>query len=307
MDLRQMRYFVTVAEELHFGKAAQRLNIAQPPLSQTILRLEKELGVELFDRSRRSVTLTDAGRVLLVEARTTLRQAELAWKLTQREGAKAPEIRVSFIGPALYRVLPQLLVRYRQVAPNVNVRLIEASSLVQVNGLLDGDFDVGFITAVTQASEDCEMMLVERAPYVAAVPADWPLAKQAKVTLAELAEQPFIRPPQKYAAQSSETLGMFKSIGLMPVVTQEATQTNTSLSLVAAGLGCSLVTATATLSQPRNVTFLPIADAMPEIHWELMMAWVPKHIGKLAEEFLSVAQEYVQDNLDPVELWAAFT
>lgn len=303
MDLRHMRHFVAVAEELHFGKAARRLNMAQPPLSQSIRRLELDLGVDLFDRSRRGVELTAAGRVFLEEARRTLMQADLARKMTQREAAKIPEVKVSFVGPALYRVLPGLIVEYRAAVPDVHVRLHERPSPDQLTGILAGDFDVGFVTAAgTARGSGCETMLVERARFVAAIPADWPLAQGDAVSLADLAEQPFITPPPQYAAQASEPLGMFKSVGVMPQVTQEATQTNTTVSLVGAGLGCSLVVATAALMQARNVRFLPIADHVPTAHWELMMTWHPEHVGTLGTDFVRFARDYVRDNphlLDP--------
>ena len=222
--------------------------MAQPPLSQSIRRLELDLGVDLFDRSRRGVELTAAGRVFLVEAQRTLAQADLARKMAFREAAKVPEVRVSFVGPALFRVLPDLLVRYRTEQPGAHVRLHERSSPEQLAGILAGDFDIGFVTAAgTSRGSGCETLVVERAPFVAAIPADWPLAAAESITLAQIAEQPFITPPPQYALHSSEMLSVFKAAGVMPQVAQEAIQTNTTISLVGAGLGCSLVVATAAL------------------------------------------------------------
>ena len=295
-----MRHFVAVAEELHFGRAAKRLNISQPPLSQSIARLEASLGVELFDRSKRGVALTHAGAVLLEEARRTLAQAELARKMVQRAAAAVPELRISFIGPALFQVLPGLLVGYRAAQPSVEVRLFEASSPEQVTGIMTGDYDVGFITAGIP-HPDCESMLVERARFVAAVPANSPLAARASLRLADLAEQPFILPPRKYASQS-EALTVFKSAGAAPRVAQEASQTNTTLSLVGAGLGCSMVMATASLARPRNVRFLAIEDASPKARWELAMAWHPEHLSPLSREFIQFTRNYVLDNAHLLDL-----
>jgi DNA-binding transcriptional LysR family regulator len=294
MDLRHMRHFIAVAEELHFGKAALRLNIAQPPLSQSIRRLEADIGVELFDRSRRSVELTSAGRIFLAEARRTLKHADLARKMAQREAAKLPETRVSFIGPALFRVLPQLLVNHRAASPKVSVRLFEAPSPAQVAGIAAGDYDIGFIVGGTEVGSECETMAMERSSLLAAVPAASKLAARTSITLAELAEQPFIRPPPKLSMV--ETVSLFKRAGVMPVVVQEAMQTNTTLGLVGAGIGCSLVMATAVLAKPGNVKFLPVDDLPSARQWELMMIWHPEHIGRLTADFLAVAKAYVREN-----------
>lgn len=297
MDLRHMRHFVAVAEELHFGRAALRLNIAQPPLSQSIRRLETDIGVELFDRTRRNVELTSAGKVFLAEARRTLRHAELAQKMAQREASRPAETRVSFVGPALYRVLPDLLFRHRAIAPKVNIRLFEAASPAQVEGILAGDFDIGFMVGGTATGTECETMVMERAPLLAAVPASWKLAEQSSISLEQLAEQPFIRPPPKYSPHPTEMFNIFKRVGVMPVVVQEARQTNTALGLIGAGLGCSLVMATAALAKPGNVKFLPIDDLPTYRRWELMMVWHPEYIGPLAADFLAVAKTYVRENL----------
>lgn len=291
-----MRHFIAVAEELHFGRAAQRLNIAQPPLSQSIQRLEFNLGVQLLNRSRRGVEMTPAGKVFLEEARRTLMHAELTRKMTQRAAQQVPEVRVAFVGPALYQVLPELLKRFRIAAPGVEVRLFERPSPDQMIGVEVGDFDIGFCTGATIKFAACETMVVERAPFAAAVPADGPLANKERVTLAELAEQPWIQSPSRYRAESSEVLAMFKNLGIMPKVVQEATQTNTTLSLVGAGLGCAMVTASAALIQPCNVRILPIVDLdISAGQMELVMIWHPRHAGPHTTAFVDTAAQYLED------------
>ncbi len=295
-----MRQFVAVAEELHFGRAALRLNMAQPPLSQAIRRLELSLGIDLFNRSKRNVELSEAGKVFLIEAKRTLLQADVARKMAQSAAADTPEVRISFIGPALYQLLPEILVRFRAVAPNVHARLFESPTPRQIEGILSGDFHVGFIThGIRHAG--CESKLVERSSFVAAVPADSPLALCKSVSLAELAQQPFILPPTKYT-ERSETLNLFKSAGVVPRVEQEASQTNTTLSLVSAGLGCSIVMATSALQAIRNVTFLPITDELPHARWELAMAWHPDHLSAETRSFLDLVTDHVANNPDLLDL-----
>ncbi|GGA36972.1 LysR substrate-binding domain-containing protein [Sphingomonas psychrolutea] len=293
MDLRHMRHFVAVAEELHFGRAALRLNIAQPPLSQSIQRLELDLGVSLLNRSRRGVEMTDAGRAFLVEARRTLIQAELSRKVARRAAEHKDELRISFVGPALYRFLPQLLATCRETHRHVNTLLYEKSSPEQMPGMLAGEFDIGFVTAATDQIERCESLLVERSAFLAAVPGDSALARHASVSLATLAEQDFISAPRKLAPQGYDVLSMFKSAGVIPRVTQEATQTNTTLSLVSVGLGCGIVAGTAALRQTPNVTFLPITDMPAYMRWELVMVWRPDHLSATAAAFVEVAKSLI--------------
>lgn len=305
MDLRHMRQFVAVAEELHFARAAKRLNMAQPPLSQAIRRLEDHLGIVLLNRSRRSVELTDAGRVFLNEARRTLAHAELAQKLARREADKLPEVRVGFIGPALYRVLPAFLLRFRTVEPDIDVRLFEGNSVEQLQGIGRGDLDLGFIVGTTRQIEECNSMVVERASMVAAVPANWPLARQTSIRLKELADQPFVLPPGRYVKEAYYALTIFNRVGVSPRVVQEVLQTNTALSLVGAEIGCSLTAATAALAEPRNVAFLEIEDEVPRtMDWELAMIWRSDLIGRPARTFIEVVRSCLCDNPQVLEATA---
>lgn len=164
----------------------------------------------------------------------------------------------------------------------------------QIEGIFSGDFHVGFITHGIQHG-GCESKLVERSGFVAAVPASSPLATHSSISLTELAEQPFILPPRKFSDQS-ETLNLFKTVGVVPRIEQEASQTGTTLSLVGAGLGCSLAMATAALQTVRNVAFLRIEDELPLAQWELAMAWHPDHLSPEVKLFLEHANRYLDDN-----------
>ncbi len=270
--------------------------MAQPPLSQSIKRLEDDLGVVLFDRSRSGVEMTKAGRAFLVEARRTLQQAELSRKMARRAAEQADEVRIGFIGPALFRFLPPLLLRFREKHPDVTLRLFEKASPEQMPGLLAGDFDIGFVTSATEHLERCESMLVERAPFMAVVPGQFGTGGQSSVTLARLAEEEFISAPQKYLPRSFDSLSMFKSAGVVPRVTQEASQTNTTLSLVGVGLGCGVVGSTAALREPPGVAFLPISDMPSYLRWELLMVWTPDHLSSSAAAFVELAKALVAEN-----------
>jgi DNA-binding transcriptional LysR family regulator len=302
MDLRQMRQFVVVAEELHFGKAARRLNMAQPPLSQAIRRLEADLGAELFDRSKRAVELTEPGRVFLAEARRTLQQAERARRLVQRADEGSFEVRVSFIGPALYKVLPGVVLQHRTNLPEIEVRLLERASADQIEGVLNGDLDIGFVSAFAQHIAGLAHMVVERAAFVAAVPTSWVAPGQTSIRLAELADRPLIRPPLDLMVRYSESTDMFSSVGITPRVIQEASQSATMLSLVSAGLGGAVTASGVARTRPPNVAFLKIEDAPPHRPWELMMIWAAEGATKAAAGFVQAAKDYIVANPQLIDL-----
>lgn len=300
MDLRKMQQFIAVAEERHFGRAAARLNMAQPPLSQAIRRLEIELGVDLLDRSRRAVELSAAGKIFLTEARKTIAQSELACRLAQRAGTQPRELQIGMIGAALYRVLPQLVVAFRQLHPDIKVQLHERISTEQIEGILNGTLDLGFVTAQADPVPGLDEMIVERTTILAAVPADSPLANLPSVSVAQLAEQDFILPPKEYRRHFSQTIEMFEAYGKMPRVVQEALRASTVLSLVGAGLGCSVVSNSAATVAPASVRCLPIHDAPPRRPWEMGLMWRVIHPGAPAEKFIVIARNYIAAHPDLV-------
>lgn len=291
-----MRHFVAVAEERHFGRAAERLHMAQPPLSQSIRRLELELGVQLLDRSRRGVFLTGPGAVFLEEARRTLLQANLTREITQRT-AKSDMLRlnIGFIGPALYRALPQIVAAHRAKYKDVDVRLIDRSTPDQITGIIDGTLDVAFIFNSPDWVEGGEKLVVERCPLVLATPSDSHLAQRESINLEDLADEPFIAiPPGSSPHLWQLVTSAFRAAGCLPRVVQEASQTSTILSLVANGLGSALVPAIAELEGRRNVSFIPVANSPANLVWEISVIWRPQHISASAQTFIEETRAFAE-------------
>jgi DNA-binding transcriptional LysR family regulator len=296
MELRHLRHFVAIAEELNFHRAASRLNMAQPPLSQSIRRLEESLGVQLLDRSRQGVALTAAGVAFVDEARNAISHADLARKLARREAENLPEIKISFIAAAMYRILPALIAEFREQVPEAVVNLRELASPLQVAPIQAGNCDVGFVSHNTKGIEDCETMLVERGSLVAPIPAHWPLASRAFVTLADLPEHPFILPPkQDYELGSDATIALFKKAGVMPHITMSQTHVSSTFALIGAGLGCAMTTGTACVTNPKNVSFVPIIDGAASPEWSLKMIWRPSGLTGVVKKFLGFTRHYVRD------------
>ena len=244
IELRHLRYFMAVAEELHFGRAAERLGMAQPPLSQQIKSLETLVGFPLFER-RPQVRLTIAGEALLEVARRTLAQVEEGLERTRRAGrGEVGKITVGFAASILTTALPEVLRAYREQYPGVELRLRELSSAAQAAALAEGGIDVGFVReAVVQGSDlICEPILREE--FVAVLPPAHPLAEREQLPLTDLAEEPFVHFPRAVApALFDQIADACRRAGFRPRVVQEAQEWLTILGLVEAGLGVSLVPA----------------------------------------------------------------
>ena len=243
MDLHQLRCFVAAAEELHFGKAAQRLEMLPSALGRFIKLLEEDIGTRLMTRTTRSVTLTDDGADLLKEARTLLAQADsLAVKFRTRGRKQAPILRVGAIDSAAAGLLPMLLHDFRERRPDVTVKLVEDKTIRLQPRLLSGRLDLAFVRPPENPDKRLEFLFLLHETAVVAVSDHHPLASRKSVTIADLAEEPLIVPERRSRPHSHDlTMKLFAAAGLQARIVQLANEKQTIVNLVAAELGVAIV------------------------------------------------------------------
>lgn len=243
IDLRQLRQFIAVAELLHYRRAAARLNMAQPPLTAAIKRLEKEIGTELIRRTNRIEGLTPAGEVLLIEARRTIAQAERAVVLAQRAGrGQIGALRVGFVASAARDILPGTLQQFRAKHAPVALHLEEMTTAQQLAALHEDRIDVAFAVLPLRATNDVMVEELVDSELVAVLPATHPMAADRTVALADLAMEPWILFPARLGpGLHARIIEACTAAGFAPNVVQEATQMETIAGLAAAGLGVSVV------------------------------------------------------------------
>ncbi len=250
MELRHLRYFVTLAEELHFGRAAERLFIAQPPLSQQIQQLERELGVALFQRTSRRVQITPAGEAFLPEARLVLAGLETAAQAARRAArGDTGWLGIGFAASATYDLLPAVLHDFREAFPDVDLSLAELNAAEQLAALRERVIHVGLARPPV---EDAEVVVnaVLREPFLVALPESHPRAGETELPLADLAKEAFVSFPERPTPSYAETVRRAcEEAGFTPQVAQEVREMQTAISLVAAGLGIALL--------PASVALLP--------------------------------------------------
>ncbi|ABC38632.1 LysR family transcriptional regulator [Burkholderia thailandensis] len=264
MDLKQLRYFVAVAEELHFGRAAKRLFISQPALSFDIRKFEDELGVQLFARTSKSVALTNAGEVLLGEARRLLLQAQEAQRLTIRSASGlAGRLKVGFVNSMLYRGLPSAVRRFEADYPNVEVVLKEMNTHEQVQAILRGQIDVGYAHWGTFPPEISADTIFSE-PFLCCLPAAHRLARRRRVDLAALAHEPFILFPRDAAPHYHDLIiAQCVSAGFSPQIRHEARLWQTVLTMVEFEMGVALVPSVLRQVRSERLRYLPLAgDAL---------------------------------------------
>src|SRR5581483_6112262 len=291
MELRHLRYFMTVAEELHFGRAAEKLHISQPPLSMQIRALERELGVTLLNRTQRHVSLTQAGNTLLQEARQILSRLDQAVLMTRRAGrGEIGELAIGFISVADYNVLPNLLREFRRRYPLVNLTLRESTTDAQLEDLVNGRIDVGLVLPPISAPA-LESIPILREPLIAALPRRHPLARRAgRIALAALSNAPFILFPRHMAPGLYDDVVSFcRSAGFSPRVEQEAVQMQTIVSLVSAKLGVAIIPQSLQNLQRTGVVYRQLKEASPLT--DIRLAWRRDDALPVLRLFLDLARE----------------
>ncbi|KWC53238.1 LysR family transcriptional regulator [Burkholderia ubonensis] len=262
MELKQLRYFVAVAEELHFGRAAKRLFISQPALSFDIRKFEDALGVQLFARTSKSVALTNAGEVLLGEARRLLLQAAEAERLTVRSAfGYAGRLRVGFVHSMLYRGLPDAVRRFEVDHPGVEIVLSEMNTQAQVQAIQRGQIDLGY-AHWGHFPPEVDSTPIHAEPFVCCLPAGHPLARRRQVALAALADEPFILFPRDAAPHYHDLIiAQCVNAGFSPLIRHEARLWQTILSMIEFGMGVALVPRVLQQVKSDRLAFRPLKDA----------------------------------------------
>jgi DNA-binding transcriptional LysR family regulator len=265
MELRHLRYFIAVAEELHFGRAAQVLGISQPPLSQQIQALEHEVGARLFERTNRRVELSEAGRLFLAEARLVLAQVDKAADVARRaQLGQLGELKIGFTSSAPFNSsIPQAIFAFRQAFPAVHLALQEMSSKEVAEALVDESVQVGIMRPLP-LPESLVAVELFREPLVAIIRADHPLAvgSEKGLELSALAAEPFVFFPRSYGSGLyAQLINLARQAGFSPLITQEAGEAMTIIGLVAAGLGVTVLPASYQRMRIDGVVYRTLLDA----------------------------------------------
>jgi DNA-binding transcriptional LysR family regulator len=289
LELRHLRYFTALAETLHFRRAAERLSIAQPALSQQIQRLEREVGVRLVERTQRRVALTEAGIVFLEHARTTLAEAAEAVRLAQLAGrGEIGHLGIGAVTSALYGIFPEVVRVFRERHRNVHLTLHELAGNEQTRALRAGRIQVSFLRPPVDET-DIEVRTITRESWVAALPTAHVLSRRPRVSLKMLKDEPFVSFPRELAPVLYDRLiAMCQRAGFSPHIVQEA-QMQTIISLVAAGIGVALVPESLQNLSRKGLVYKPLAGVTPKL--ELAVAWRREDKSPLLASFLSVVRK----------------
>ncbi len=292
MELRHLRYFVVIAEELHFGRAAERLHMTQQPLSQQIRQLEAEIGVLLFHRTKRQVQLTEAGKAFLEETRQILHKAsqavEMARQVARGENGR---LTVGFSGFATYSLLPKVLRIFREQFPLVELELEEMTSSAQVQALQNRQIHLGLMIPPIPDTELVQEPILHE-PLVVILPETHPLATQPELKLSALANESFILVSRHLEPGYYDLcISLFQQAGFSPKVVQKASQKQTILGLVSAGMGVSLAPASIRNIHRTGVIYTTLSPLNVEV--ELVAVWRQDETSTVLQTFVRVIREII--------------
>lgn len=297
IELRHIRYFIAVAEELNFGRAAARLHIAQPPLSVQIQALERELGVKLFDRTGRRTSLTREGEVFLLEARQVCDQVSRARRaVNQAASGELGRLRVAGVPYAFMEVLPTVVPKFRQQNPNIVVDLREASTQESLDSLLAGTMDVAYVRQGDPV-EGLELEPVRTGTLDLVVPQGHRLARVGSVDIADLACEPFVATSRHISPYYyDQTLSALAAAGITPRTVVEATSIQAQLGYVACGMGVSLVPTSFKSIDTKHVAWVRLQE--PIVSTEVAVAWASGPIPPVVDHFLTLAREEANEDYE---------
>ncbi|GIO60466.1 LysR family transcriptional regulator [Paenibacillus cineris] len=290
MELRQLKYFVTLAEDLHFGRAADRVGIAQPALSQQIRQLEQELGGALFIRTKRSVSLTAAGSLFYEEARNLLHHADRAVdKVSRAFSGMIGEIRIGFVESATWDILPQVISAYRQKYPEVQITPCHLHSSSQIEALLDGTLSIG-ITGIPVNEPLLMSYSIRSEPFWVAFPPEHPLGNRHTVHIGELSRESFITTNREVGKVYYDTMiQVCMEAGFSPAIVQTADEMHTLLSLVSSGLGIALIHESARHLRT-DLAYKPVLG-VSQSAYRMSFVWKKDPISPLLRGFLDTMQK----------------
>lgn len=286
MELRHLRYFVAVAEELHFGRAAERLYIAQSALSQQILSLEAELGIQLLERTKRRVRLTAAGQALLEDTRNIIHQVEQAIDRAQRVArGEIGQLRIGFTILALHSVLSPMLATFRNRYPNVQLMLSEMSTQAQLEALRTKQIDVGFLHPPIN-EPDLELFAIKTEAMMVVLPSQHPLARRKRLTVQSFSLYPLIiHPRHEGPVLYDQILQLYANADCQPTIVQEATTSPTRIGLVATGIGVTFVPEGLCALNYPGIVYKKLSGSIPRLSYA--MAWQREDALPLVQSLLN--------------------
>jgi DNA-binding transcriptional LysR family regulator len=296
VELKHLSSFVVVATHLSFIRAARQLHISQPALTAQIQKLEAELGVQLLERNKRSVKLSEAGKLFLLDATALLEQARLATERVQKAAnGEIGRIRVGFVSSAALEIVPGIALAFRKHRPQVSLDLINLQTASQVEGLLGRTIDVGFVR-LPLMHEQLDVTAIHREEFVIALPREHRLARTRQLSLAKLSEEPFIAYGRRWAPGFFDAvIQMCMHQGFSPNIVQETGEMYTAIAMVAAGAGVAILPKSVAAAQPRGIVSKPLPKSVG--FSEIAIAARKDDNSPLIKEFVATARRVCKQKL----------